>query len=36
MGGWVDLRADMDDLEKRTFLALPGFELRPLGRRARS
>jgi hypothetical protein len=28
----VDLRAGVDDLEKRTFLTLPGLELRPLGR----
>jgi hypothetical protein len=31
IGGWVDLRADLDDLEKRKFLTLPGLELRPLG-----
>jgi hypothetical protein len=30
LGGWVD------DLEKRKFLTLPGLELRPLGRPARS
>jgi hypothetical protein len=30
-GGWVDPRAGLDDMEKRTFLALPGLELRPLG-----
>jgi hypothetical protein len=36
IGGWVDLRADQDDLEKRKFLTLPGLELRPLGRPARS
>jgi hypothetical protein len=35
-GGWVDLRAILDDLEKRKFLILPGLELRPLGRPARS
>jgi hypothetical protein len=34
-GGCVDLRADLDDLEKRKFLTLPGLELRPLGRPAR-
>jgi hypothetical protein len=28
-GGWVDLRAGLDDLEKRIFLTLPGLELRP-------
>jgi hypothetical protein len=27
IGGWVDLRAGLDDLEKRKFLALPGLEL---------
>jgi hypothetical protein len=32
IGGWVDLRAGLNDLEKRKFLALPGLELRPLGR----
>jgi hypothetical protein len=32
IGGWVDLRAGLDDLEKRKFLTLPGLELRPLGR----
>jgi hypothetical protein len=36
IGGWLDLRADLDDLEKRKFLILPGLELRPLGRPARS
>jgi hypothetical protein len=36
IGGWVELRADLDDLEKRKFLTLPGLELRPLGRPARS
>jgi hypothetical protein len=35
-GGWVDLRAGLDDLEKRKFLTLPGLELRPLGRPTRS
>jgi hypothetical protein len=34
--GWVDLRAGLDNLEKRKFLTLPGLELRPLGRPARS
>jgi hypothetical protein len=29
IGGRVDLRAGLDDLEKRTFLTLPGLELRP-------
>jgi hypothetical protein len=36
IGGWVDLRAGLDDVEKRKFLTLPGLELRPLGRPARS
>jgi hypothetical protein len=34
--GWVDPRAGVDDLEKRKFLTLPGLELRPLSRPARS
>jgi hypothetical protein len=33
--GWVDLRVGLDDL-KRKFFTLPGLELRPLGRPARS
>jgi hypothetical protein len=32
----VDLRAGLDDLGKRKFLTLPGLELRPLSRPARS
>jgi hypothetical protein len=36
IGGWVDLTADLDDLEKRKFLTLPELELRPLSRPARS
>jgi hypothetical protein len=36
IGGWVDFRAGLDDLEKRKFLTLPGLELRPLGRPARN
>jgi hypothetical protein len=36
IGGWVDLRAGLDDLEKRKFLTPPGLELRPLSRPARS
>jgi hypothetical protein len=36
IGGWVDPRADMDDVEKRKFLILTGLELRPLGRPVRS
>jgi hypothetical protein len=35
IGGWVDPRAGLDDVEKGTLLSLPGFELRPLGRPAR-
>jgi hypothetical protein len=27
IGSWMDLRAGLDDLEKRKFLTLPGFEL---------
>jgi hypothetical protein len=34
--GWVDSRAGLDDVEKKKFLTLPGLELRPLGRPARS
>jgi hypothetical protein len=34
--GWVDPRAGLDDVEKRKLLNLPGLELRPLGRPARS
>jgi hypothetical protein len=36
IGGWVDLRDDLDDMEKRNFLALPELELGYLGRPARS
>jgi hypothetical protein len=32
IGGWVDPRAGLDDLEKREFFTLPRLELRPLGR----
>jgi hypothetical protein len=32
----VDLRAGLDDLENRKLLTLPGLELRPLNRPARS
>jgi hypothetical protein len=32
IGGWVDVRAGLDDVENRKFLTLPGLELRPLGR----
>jgi hypothetical protein len=34
IGGWVGLRASLDDVEKRKFLTLPGLELRPLSRPA--
>jgi hypothetical protein len=30
IGGWVDPRAGLDDVEKRKFLTLSGLELRPL------
>jgi hypothetical protein len=30
IGGWVDPRAGLDDVEKRIFLILPRLELRPL------
>jgi hypothetical protein len=36
IGGWVDPRADLDNVENRKFLTLPELELRPLGRPARS
>jgi hypothetical protein len=36
IGGWVDPRAGLDDVEKRKFLTLPGLELLPFGRPARS
>jgi hypothetical protein len=35
IGGWVDLTAGLDDLEKKKFLTLLGLELRPLGSPAR-
>jgi hypothetical protein len=34
IGGWVDLRAGLDNMEKWKFLALPGLEPQPLGRPA--
>jgi hypothetical protein len=34
IGGWVDPRAGLDDVENRKFLILPGLELRTLGRPA--
>jgi hypothetical protein len=36
IGVCVDPRAGLDDVEKRKFFTLPGLELRPLGRPARS
>jgi hypothetical protein len=36
MGGWIGPRGDLDDVEKRKLLTLPGLELRPLGRQVRS
>jgi hypothetical protein len=36
IGGWVDPRAGLDDVEKRKFLTLPGLELGPLGHLAHS
>jgi hypothetical protein len=36
IGGWVDPRAGLDNLETRKFLTLLGLELRPLGLPARS
>jgi hypothetical protein len=36
IGGWVDPRDGLDDVEKRKFLTIPGLELLPLGRPARS
>jgi hypothetical protein len=36
IGGWVDPRVGLDDVEKRKFLTLPGLELRLLGRPARN
>jgi hypothetical protein len=36
IGCCVDHRAGLDDVEKRKFLTLPGLELRPVGRPARS
>jgi hypothetical protein len=31
IGGWVDPRAGLDNVEKRKFLIPPGFELRTFG-----
>jgi hypothetical protein len=35
IGGWVDFRTGLDDLEKRKFLTPPGLELQLLCRPAR-
>jgi hypothetical protein len=32
IGGCVDPRADLEDVEKRKLFTLPGLELRPLGK----
>jgi hypothetical protein len=32
IGGWVDPRAHLDNLEERKYLILTALELRPLGR----
>jgi hypothetical protein len=34
IGGWVDPGDGLDHVEKRKFLIVPGFELRPFGRPA--
>jgi hypothetical protein len=36
IGGWVDPRAGLDDVEKKKFSTLPGLELQPLSRLARN
>jgi hypothetical protein len=36
IGGWVDTRAGLYDVEKKKFLILVGLKLRPLGRPAHS
>jgi hypothetical protein len=35
IGGWAGIRAGLDDVKRKLF-SLPGLELRPLGRPARS
>jgi hypothetical protein len=35
-GEWMGPRTDLDDVENRKFLTLPGLELQPLRRPARS
>jgi hypothetical protein len=34
IGGWVDPRTGLDNVEKRKFLTVPGLQLRPLCRPA--
>jgi hypothetical protein len=34
IGGWVDLRTVLNNVEGRKILTLPGLELRPFGRPA--
>jgi hypothetical protein len=36
IGGWMGPRAGLDEVERRKILPLPGLEIRPLGRSARS
>jgi hypothetical protein len=36
IGGWVDPRPGLNDMDKWKFLTLPGLELRPIGRPASS
>jgi hypothetical protein len=36
IGAWVGSNAGVDDVEKRTFMTLTGFKLRPLGHTDRS
>jgi hypothetical protein len=36
IGGWVDPRAGVEDVEKKKILTVPGLELRPVGRPAHS
>jgi hypothetical protein len=36
IGGWVDPRAGLENVEKLKFFILPGLELRPLYRPVRS
>jgi hypothetical protein len=36
IGGWVDPRTGLDDMEKRKFFTPPGLKLRNLGRPASS